>query len=253
MSESTEVLYDRSSSDWKRTRPTLLSDYTARPFLLDWCEPIRQTSVLDLGCGEGYFARHLKRRGALSVQGMDLSSEMIDRAREQEEDEGLGIEYRVGDAATLDTFPDESFDLVVAVFLFNYMNRKEMTRTMAEIKRVLKTGGRFIFAVPHPSVPFRGGEEPPFYFCPGEAGYFSGRDQLFEGEIYRLDGVGVPVRCVHKTFGDYFSAFSEAGFSGMPDVEELSVTMDMLEIDMEFFLPLLDQPLHVAFQLEKTS
>ena len=253
MSESTELLYDRASVDWTRTRPLLLSDYTARPFLLDWCKPIEGARILDLGCGEGYFARHLKRGGALSVEGIDLSRKMIERAKEQELRDDLGIRYRVGTAIALDCFPDESLDLVVAVFLFNYMDRKEMSRSMREIRRILKPGGRFVFAVPHPSLPFSGAQEPPFYFCPGEAGYFSGRDRLFEGEIFRLDGVAVPVRCVHKTFSDYFAAFAEVGFGLMPEVEELYVTMEMLDVDLNFFLPLLDQPLHAAFRLEKAS
>jgi hypothetical protein len=105
--------------------------------------------------------------------------------------------------------------------------------------------------VPHPSLPFIRVEEPPFYFSPGECGYFSGQDQLFEGEIYRRDGVGVPVRCVHKTLADYFQCLQAGGFSVMPDVEELHVTPEMLETDREFFAPLVDQPLHLAIRVRK--
>ena len=252
MTVSTECLYDRASRDWTRNEPLLLSDYTARPFLLDWCEPVQSLSVLDLGCGEGYFARNLKYRGAGSIQGMDLSSEMIDRAREAESTEGLGIQYRAGNATDLTCFEDGAFDRVVAVFLFNYLSSEQTKATMEEVIRVLKPGGRFVFAVPHPSLPFGRLQKPPFFFSPGEAGYFSGRDESFEGEIYRRDGVSVPVRCVHKTLSDYFRCLREAGFASMPDLEELCVTPEMLEIDPEFFGPLTDEPLHLAFRVEKS-
>ena len=253
MSISTETLYDQASSDWTREKPMLLSDYTARPFLLDWCEPVLDLDVLDLGCGEGYFARNLKRCGAGTIEAVDLSSEMIKKAVEEERRQGLGIRYRTGNATELDDIPDKSFDRVVAVFLFNYLTCAQTLSAMKGVFRVLKPGGRFIFAVPHPSFAFNNRhEEPPFHFSPGDSGYFSGRDHLFEGKIYRRDGVGVPVRCVHKTLSDYFRCLQSAGFSGMPDIEELGVTADMITIDPDFFSPLVDHPLHLAFRIEKT-
>ena len=49
MPESTAAIYDRAATNWQRSEPVLLSDYTARPFLLDWCESIAGARVLDLG------------------------------------------------------------------------------------------------------------------------------------------------------------------------------------------------------------
>ena len=251
MTTSTETLYDDASQDWKRSQPLLLSDFTARPFLLDWCEPVSERAVLDLGCGEGYFARKLAQRGAGRIEGMDLSSEMIARAQEQDAEQPLGIRYSVGDAPELGRFESASFDLVVAVFLFNYLSREATAAAMAEIFRVLRPGGCFVFAVPHPSLPFLRAEEPPFYFVRDGAGYFSGRNRSFEGRIDRLDGVSVPVRCIHKTLADYFGSLSAAGFCTMPEVEELGVTKEILDVDPEWFRPLEDQPLHLAFRVEK--
>ena len=251
MTTSTETLYDGTSRNWERSDPLFLSDYTARPFLLEWCEPVEAHAVLDLGCGEGYFARKLARRRAGRIEGLDLSAEMIARAREQEADQPLGIHYNVGDAPRLERFEAASFDLAVAVFLFNYLDCEATAATLAEIFRVLRPGGRFVFAVPHPSLPFMRAEEPPFYFARRGAGYFSGRDCSFEGQIGRRDGIAVPVRCVHKTLADYFRALGTAGFRSMPEVEELWATPDILAIDPGFFGPLADQPLHLAFRLQK--
>ena len=249
MNESNTDLYDRSASDWKRNEPILLSDFTARPFLLSWCEPIRGQRVLDLGCGEGYVTRQLKHRGAAYVEGIDISKEMIASAITAEESHPLGIHYRLSDASELSEFGDEDFDLVVAVFLFNYVDHEKMTSIMKHIFRILRSGGRFIFSVPHPFFAFLHEKNPPFYFQRNNAGYFSGRNEIFEGRIWRRDGTQVPVRCVHKTVGDYFDALAAAGFTSLPDIQELYVRPEHLEMDPQFFESLKDKPLHLAFRI----
>jgi SAM-dependent methyltransferase len=251
MNETNADLYNRSAHDWKRTEPILLSDFTARPFVLSWCEPIDGQRVLDLGCGEGYFARQLKERGASHVEGIDSSKNMIDGAIAAEKAAPLGIGYRVADAAELSDFRDEEFDLVVAVFLFNYVDREKMTTIMKEIFRVLRRGGRFIFSVPHPLFAFLHEERPPFYFQRNGIGYFSGRNNLFEGRIWRRDGTNVPVRCIHKTLDDYFHALATAGFTSLPNVQELHAQPKHLEMDPEFFEPLKEKPLHLAFRINR--
>ncbi len=251
--ESDEGLYDRSSKDWQRAEPMLLSDFTVRPFLLDWCNPVQGCRVLDLGCGEGYVARQLKQRGAARLDGVDSSPEMIRTAQEQESSQKLGIRFRAGDATDLSVFADESFDLVVAVFLFNYLTAEQSVTTMREVARVLRPGGRFVFAVPHPSLPFIRPQEPPFYFAPDGHGYFTGRGHSFEGRLWRRDGKSVPVRCVHKTLEDYFTCLRSAGFLGLPELKELHVTNEHVALDSEFFEPVRDQPLHLAFRTHKAN
>lgn len=250
MPETTAKLYDTSAGNWRRREPVLLSDYTARPFLLEWCGDVEGQTVLDLGCGEGYFARQLLARGVALVEGRDVSREMVEAGRAAIEAEDRGrIRLEVGDATDLRDHADGAYDLVVAVFLFNYLDRAQTQATMAEVARVLAPGGRFVFAVPHPSLPFLRPEEEPFYFSRGEHGYFSGRDALFEGKIWRRDGEAVRVRCVHKTLDDYFAALGAAGFGRMPEVKELHATEEHLALDPRFFGPLRDQPLHMAMRI----
>ncbi len=249
MNEPNANIYDRSVTNWKRTEPILLSDFTARPFVLSWCEPIYGLRVLDLGCGEGYFARQLKERGAADIEGIDSSRQMISGAIAAEQIEPLGISYRVSDAGELSEFHDEQFDLVVVVFLFNYVDCAKMTSIMKEIFRLLRTGGRFVFSVPHPFFAFLHKEQPPFYFQRNGAGYFSSRNQLFEGRIWRRDGTDVPVQCIHKTFDDYFNALAAAGFTSLPAIKELYTQPEHLEMDPDFFEPLKDKPLHLAFRI----
>jgi len=251
--ESTAAIYDRAATDWQRREPVLLSDFTARPFLLEWCEPVAGRDVLDLGCGEGYVARQLRRRGAGRVRGIDISAEMVARARAEEARTPLGVEYAHGDAGQLDGIATASVDLVAAVFLFNYLDTAGTAAVMGQVARVLRPGGTFVFSVPHPSLPFLRGELPPFYFARGELGYFSARDVTLEGRIWRRDGVDVPVRCVHKTLQDYFECLAAAGFTALPDVHELRVTEEHVAFDPAFFGSLRDLPLHLAFRTRKVA
>lgn len=243
----TRILYNAQADNWQRSKPTLLSDYSARPFVLDMCEPLSNLTVFDVGCGEGYVARQLVQRGAAEVTAMDISEKMIEAAKANVDDR---INYSVGDARRMATFESNSFDLVLAMFLFNYLNVEESATTMNEIYRLLKPGGYFVMAVPHPSLPFLKKNEFPFYF-EASGNYFSGRNILFPGQIWRLDRVAVNVQCVHKTWEDYFACFHAAGFSQMPEVKELHINETHIQHDAEFFTPLDGIPLHTAFKLRK--
>jgi SAM-dependent methyltransferase len=246
---STRDLYDASAGAWTRNAPISLSDFTARPFVLKLCEPYHGARVLDLGCGEGYCARQLKSAGAGEVLGIDLSSGMIDAAIKEERERPLGIVYQQGDAQRLATFDSGHFDLVVAVFLFNYLDCDAMTQCMREVFRVLKPGGKFVFSVPHPAFPYMRAPKPPFYFDLGAASYFAARNIRYAGKIWRRDGSALDVQVVHKTVEDYFSALGEAGFHQLPELRELTVTQSILEVDPAFFGPLLGLPLHMALSI----
>lgn len=248
---ATRELYDETASAWARNAPSSLSDFTARPFVLTLCQPLTGTRVLDLGCGEGYCARQMMRAGAAEVLGIDLSEGMISAARAEEARESLGIAYQQGDATALARLESASFDLVVAVFLFNYLNREQTSACMREVMRVLRPGGRFVFAVPHPSFPFMRQPAPPFFFDLGSASYFSARDGRFPGKIWKRDGSALDVQVVHKTVEDYFSSLAEAGFTSLPVVRELSVTEQINDIDPAFFGSLLGAPLHMAFAITR--
>jgi SAM-dependent methyltransferase len=246
MSDDPRALYNNQAERWVRKAPTSLSDFTARPAVLDLCEPVAGRQILDLGCGEGYCSRQLKLRGAARVLGIDLSDAMISAATGEETANPLGIEYRRGDACTLEELADASFDTVVAVFLFNYTTVEQTGLCMRQVRRILRAGGRFIFAVPHPCFAFMRKEAPPFYFSVADSTYFAGRDRRFPGRIWKRDGVPLEVQMVHKTLEDYFELLRAAGFSTMPLLRELKVLPEHLELDRAFFEPLLGWPLHLA-------
>ena len=248
--KDTKSLYDSEAAQWKRTGPILLSDYSARPFVMDLCEPVKGYRLLDIGCGEGYVGRELLKRGAAHIHGIDISDAMIEKAEVEKQSQQLeNLTYEVRDIRGL---RDEEFqvDTVLAMFLFNYLNAPDTAEVMKKAYSQLKPGGHFIFSVPHPSLAFLKQDKYPFYF-EKRGGYFSGRNILFPGEIWRRDGVAVGVQCVHKTFEDYFAAMRYAGFTTMPEVHELHINAEHVALDPEFFTPLIDLPLHVAFKVKK--
>jgi ubiquinone/menaquinone biosynthesis C-methylase UbiE len=111
-------------------------------------------AVLDVACGEGFYTRLIRQRGAARVVGVDLSKGMVELARKQETAHRLGIEYVQGDAMALDM--PEQFDVVVAAYLLNYArDRQELAAMCRGIAGALKPGGRFVTVNSNPALDFR--------------------------------------------------------------------------------------------------
>ena len=145
-------------------------------------------------------------RGAKSTLGIDISDNMIQSAlRQQDHAPVHGLDYRVADLR-VDPLPSEgSYDLILAVFLFNYHDcRRDASHDGPRIFKTREGRSPDIFRFPIRLFPFLKQKEFPFYFDPS-GGYFSGRNQCFPGEIWRLDRTPVKVQCVHKLLGDYFA------------------------------------------------
>ena len=105
--------------------------------------------VIDLACGEGFFTRKLKQRGAAKVVGVDISREMIAFAHAQESQSPLGIDYLEEDARA--TGPRQDFDLAVAAWLLVYAHDREELGVMCRgLARRLKPGGRLATLTTNP-------------------------------------------------------------------------------------------------------
>ena len=98
--------------------------------------------ALDVGTGPGQLAFYLAQAG-FAVTGIDLSPGMIEQARQKAEEQGLGINFQVGDGEKL-PFADDSFDLVVSRNLIWTLPDPEAA--VKEWRRVLKPGGRIIIS-----------------------------------------------------------------------------------------------------------
>jgi len=101
--------------------------------------------VVDLGCGFGWASRFMREQGAVSVLGIDLSRNMIERARRDTADRQ--IEYRIADLDTLE-LPHAAFDLAYSALAFHYV--ADFARLAATIRRSLASGGHLVFTIEHP-------------------------------------------------------------------------------------------------------
>jgi SAM-dependent methyltransferase len=98
--------------------------------------------LLDVGCGTGVVAITAARRGAV-VTGLDLTPELLARAREHAAAGKVTITWKEGDVESL-PFEDGSFDVVTSQFGHMFAPRAEVA--LREMLRVLKPGGRIAFS-----------------------------------------------------------------------------------------------------------
>jgi ubiquinone/menaquinone biosynthesis C-methylase UbiE len=144
--------YDPIAEQYQRSKQQLWRTCVECHTLLDLVGDPRGQSVLDIACGEGFYTRLLRQRGAAQVMGIDLSQSMIELAQRQEAAHRLGIEYVVGDARAL---PAAHHDLAVAAYLLNYAQTRDELQAMCDaIGRSLKPGGRFITVNCNPALHF---------------------------------------------------------------------------------------------------
>jgi 2-polyprenyl-3-methyl-5-hydroxy-6-metoxy-1,4-benzoquinol methylase len=142
--------YDAIAEQYKRSKLTPWRRYIEQYTFFEMLGDVRGLSVLDLACGEGFYARLLKLRGAARVVGIDLSAEMIRLARRAEADDPLGVEYVTGDAIGFRSA--ETFDVVTAAYLLNYAESEEALAAMCRtIAAALTPGGRFVTVNNNPS------------------------------------------------------------------------------------------------------
>src|SRR5262245_60234703 len=98
--------------------------------------------VLDVGCGTGVVAITAARIGARG-RGLDLTPELLERARENARIAGVEIDFLEGDVEAL-PFADATFDVVLSQFGHMFAPRPEIA--VREMLRVLKPGGTIAFA-----------------------------------------------------------------------------------------------------------
>lgn len=162
-------------------------------------------SCLDLGCGTGIAIPSLAKLG-WKVTGVDVSEDQLRVARQRVGDSA--VEFKKADAAAL-PFPDESFDAVVS--LFTHTDFDDPARVFAEVHRVLREGGRFVYVGTHPCyvtpyVERKAGA--PHLLHPG----YRRRGWTQSGPGFG-DGIRPRVGVNHLTLADFFQAILDSGLA----------------------------------------
>jgi SAM-dependent methyltransferase len=127
-----------------QTEANLFNGYYCRPAILDLAGDVAGRRVLDAGCGSGPLSAALRDRGAI-VTSFDSSAKMLELARRRL---GQDADLRLADLGSALPFGDGAFDDVIACLVLHYL--QDWTAPLAELRRVLKPGGRLIVAVDHP-------------------------------------------------------------------------------------------------------
>ncbi|PST22073.1 class I SAM-dependent methyltransferase [Mesorhizobium plurifarium] len=173
--------------------------------------------VVDLGCGFGWFARWARENGAAHVLGIDLSENMIDRARQDTSDPA--IEYDIVDLEQL-VLPEASFDFAYSSLAFHYI--EDFDRLARTIHASLLPGSHFVFTIEHP-----------VYMAPTNPGWSTDTEgrRIWPLDRYSVEGKRVTdwlakgVVKYHRTLGTTLNALIAAGFT-IRRVQEWSPTAD---------------------------
>ena len=188
-----ESLFERFPWLYAFCRERLFRDDTDRIAATLWpagTPPAGQT-LLELGCGPGFYACRLAARFAhLQVLGIDRAEQQLRRARARAAARQLtNCRFAAADACAV-PWPAGTFDAVIAARLFTILPEPE--RALAEMHRVLRPGGRCFIAEPRSArraaLPLRamwlvaglmalvGGTRPQAYREPGTATVLTAED-----------------------------------------------------------------------------
>jgi len=196
--------YQRSKQQpWR----TLIECFTLMGLIGDPTE----LSVLDLACGEGFYTRLIRHRGAARVRGLDLSEGMIALAQSQEALQPLGVTYAVADARELSD--EDPVDLTVAAYLLNYARTREELQSMCDgIARSLKPGGRFVTVNTNPALDLTAAPSyRPYGFEATAAGPW--QDGTPIQWTFHLEDGPFAIENYHLGVAAHEEAFDRAGFS----------------------------------------
>ncbi|MFD5061890.1 class I SAM-dependent methyltransferase [Streptomyces sp. NPDC058394] len=173
----------------------LVNAYYERPAMLALAGEVAGRRILDAGCGSGPLSAALRDRGAI-VTGVDASAGMLALARRRLGDD---VALHVVDLSDRLPFDDGEFDDVVASLVLHYL--EDWGPTLAELRRVLRPGGRLIASVDHPFVAYTIQDPRPDYFATTSYTF----DWTFNGQ-------SVPMKFWRRPLHAMTDAFTTAGF-----------------------------------------
>ncbi|MDF9277109.1 methyltransferase domain-containing protein [Arthrobacter sp. EH-1B-1] len=188
-------LYDAFADSYSaENESSLLNAYYERPAMLALAGDVDGHRVLDAGCGSGPLAAALKAKGAI-MTGFDSSPAMLELARQRL---GATANLCLADLGKSLPFADDSFDDVVSSLVLHYL--EDWSGPLAEVRRVLKPGGRLILSVNHPTVSLI--NQP-------DEDYFAIRQY---SEDYEFDGEPAVLTFWHRPLHAMINAFTSAGY-----------------------------------------
>jgi SAM-dependent methyltransferase len=206
-----------------------------RPATLSLLPEVRGLRVLDAGCGPGVYTEWLLARGAAAVTAIDASPKMIELARGRVGERAV---LRVADLGRpLDFFDSGSFDLVLSSLVVHYI--EDWRPLFAEIHRVLRPGGHFVFSDSHPFFDF-------LYFK--SENYFA--TERVSAVWTGFPGTSVEMPSFRRSLEETVNPLLEAGFR-LEKLLEPKATEQLRQADPKHYEELSKQPCFVCFRARK--
>jgi SAM-dependent methyltransferase len=214
---------------------SLVNAHYERPAMLALVGDVTGCRVLDAGCGSGPLYAALRGRGAV-VTGIDASAGMLALAERR-----LGGDADLHQVDLRDRLPfdDGAFDVVVSSLVLHYL--EDWNPTLAELRRVLRPGGRLIASVDHPLVAYTIHEPRPDYFATTSYTF----DWTFGGQT-------VPMKFWRKPLHAMTDAFTAAGFR-ISTISEPQPDPAARELFPDDFHALSTKPCFLFFVVEASS
>lgn len=215
---SDRELWDDKAADWDRHIGEDGDRNRRRhvhPVLWRMLGEVAGLDVLDAGCGTGYLAVELARRGA-RVTAVDFAPAMLEVARRRVAQAGVDARLVLQDGSGLADLGDACFDLVVSVYVLQDL--PDLEGAARGTRRVLRPGGRAVFVFGHPCFGVPGGpeveQERTSFHWPFP--YF---DEVRCAEVWRGTDRGTgerfdfrsPFTYYHRPLRSYWRAFAGAG------------------------------------------
>jgi len=221
---ATQNIYDdQSFFDGYRTLPRSVEGLAAAgewESLRAMLAAVEGRSVVDLGCGYGWFCRWAAEAGASQVLGLDVSEKMLQQATADTDD--ATIMYRRSDLETLE-LPTGKFDLVYSSLTFHYLHN--LPSVLRTVERALVPGGIVAFSVEHL-----------IFTAPSSAGFVRNGDGHWSWPVdqYLVEGPRTTNWFVdgvvkqHRTIGTYVTLLLQAGLV-LAHLDEWGPTDEQIE------------------------
>jgi ubiquinone/menaquinone biosynthesis C-methylase UbiE len=165
--------------------------------------------IFDIACGQGFFSRAFEKSGA-NVVGLDISPELIALAKKSAPNDAY---FHVGSSDNISFEKDGSFDKAVCILALQ--NIENLSGTLQEVSRILKTGGKLFLVLNHPA--FRNPKHTAWAWDEKEKIQYRRVDEYLSESKTEIDmspgqaGKNLTVS-FHRSLQAYFKALNKAGF-----------------------------------------
>jgi SAM-dependent methyltransferase len=214
--------------DWTKeqvesaSKPNFGKIYVTAPNLLRLIGEARGKSVLELGCGNGYWLRLLKELGAEKCLGIDHAPNQIEAAQ-QWQDAPQGIEFKVGDITKPMEFTEQCDVVFLEHVLLEITSAEGLAETFRNARSALKPNGKLVVSDFHPFAP---SSRPRNLRVADDFNYFED-GASFEAASQRVDGETIYYKDCHWTLSTLAQSITDAGFTISKILEPLPSTDDV--------------------------